>query len=84
METYEIISLIMLIVASFFGVLWGKAKMFIAQLKVLITTVSDAILDNKVTREELEAIARELRALLDMFKVSQVKRVEMKIKNLKK
>lgn len=84
METWEIISLVMTIVAAFFGILWGKAKNFIAQLKLLIGSISDAIMDNKVTREELEAIARELKALLDIFKPSQVKRIDTKIKGFKK
>lgn len=84
METYQIISLVMTILAGFFGIIWGKARGFIAQLKVLIGTVADAILDNQITREELEAIARELKTLLDIFKKTEAEKVVGKVKNIKR
>jgi hypothetical protein len=60
------------IVASFFGLRYNKVKLAFKETKEALVTVVDAIEDNTVTDTELQAITKEAKeaasAWVDVFK----------------
>lgn len=60
MEILEgIIALILGILTTYFGGKWNKGKKVLKEFSEAVAKVSEAIADNKVTREELQEINKE-------------------------
>ena len=72
MELWQILTLIMTILAGFFGIYWLKAKGIITELGILIKIISDALADDTLTKEELQAIVAEINKILASLKKETV------------
>ena len=82
METWQIVSLIMGVLAAFFGFYWVRAKNVITEVKVLFQIISDAIADDTLTKEELKAITDQIQKILATFKASVIKQAADDLKRL--
>ncbi len=87
MEIWQILTIALGLLTILFGAFWGKAKLVVKQLKVILTVISEAIEDDEITREELKLINEEIKRLIELFKSSDTEKVSDKyveIKNRKK
>jgi hypothetical protein len=64
MQVSEIITIVMGILAAFFGGVWAVVRSKLSQVAGLLVYVNNAIMDNKISPEEEKEIVRRVRELL--------------------
>jgi len=63
------------------GLYWSKFKNIIKQMKTILDLIIAAIEDDKITREELDLIVKEIKVLFELFKNSNSEKLKQKIQN---
>jgi hypothetical protein len=61
------------------GLYWSKFKTIIKQMKVILDLIINAIEDDKITREELDLIVKEIKDLFELFKGSKTETLKEKV-----
>lgn len=61
------------------GVYWKKFKDIVAQVKVILQIILDAVEDDKITREELDIIVKEAKELFELFKTDAPAQLKRKV-----
>lgn len=72
MELWEILTAILSLITILFGVWIYNLKNALAQAKVVIDVILQAMEDSTITKEELEKIAQEIQKMIDLFKAESV------------
>jgi len=84
MDVITIISLVIGLLGLIAGgVYWTKFKDIIQQVKVIIDLILDAVEDDDITRQELDIIVKEAKALFELFKGGAAEGIKEKIQSIK-
>jgi hypothetical protein len=80
----QILTSVLAILSIAFGVWIYKLKGALAQAKVIIEVILEAMKDSTITKEELALIAIEIQKLIDLFKTESVNLVKSITSKFKK
>jgi len=61
-------SVILAVLSAIFAAEWKRAKNFLKETSEALTTLYDAIEDDKITKEEAKRIAKEFEDLIKLLK----------------